>query len=85
MAAAHVLHLRHLLCTFRLRIRTSRVEPAAGRRIDRTRDITLDAALYLLSCELRVRDRNTAEQSLRIGMQWMLVDLICLRELDELS
>ena len=76
MAAAHILHLRHYLRTLRLRIRASCMKAAARRRIDRTRDIALDATVYLFPCELRICDRDAAEQSLRIRMQRMLIDLI---------
>ena len=72
MAAAHILHLRHYLCTLRLRIRASCMKAPAGGLIG----LGISPSMLLFTffvCELWIRDRNAAE-SLRIRMQRMLIE-----------
>ena len=74
-------------CFFQLRsfffatlcsIRTARMEAASGRRIDRARKISFQAAFLLCFCQPWIRNGNGRKQSCRIGMQGVGVNLICL-------
>ena len=65
-------------CFFQLRsfffatlcsIRTARMEAAPGRRIDRARKISFQAAFLLCFCQPWIRNGNGRKQSCRIGMQ----------------
>jgi hypothetical protein len=57
-----------------LRERTARVEPAARRRIDGTRDLALGQ--HFLLADVGVRHRYRRQQRPRIRMLWIAIDLI---------
>src|SRR5437764_327138 len=68
-----------------LRLPAPRVETAAGRRVHRRRYVPGEDDPLALHLDVRVGDRDGRQERLRVRMQWMLVEVDAVGELDDLA
>src|SRR5829696_767108 len=85
MTRLHFLELRFYLCTNRTAIfetcLTARGKPAARREVDQVRHRARDHIQLLLDL---TEDRDRTDQSLGIGMEWLIEQRIDISLLDDL-
>src|SRR5262249_44485863 len=73
---AHVFELWLFLFAFGHHIRATCVETAAGRRIERAGNITLQDYSLALLLYSRLWHGYGRNKCLRVGMQWLAIDLL---------
>ena len=74
-----------LPCTLISCVPAAGAERAAGRHVQRTRHVAFKDDALARSCDIRVRNRNGRQKRLRIRVLRVLVQLVGVRDLDDLA
>ena len=85
MTRCSLFQFRFLLSALLGRIRTACMETTAGRNMQRTRKVSLDAAVFQAECPLRICDRNGGQQCPGVWVAWIIIHFIAVSALHDLT